>query len=58
LLNELNNAHSLILYADVQMKPAAADVHLNQIQALFGKATTPEDFAKKQEEALKQAASS
>ncbi|WP_159888354.1 extracellular solute-binding protein [Paenibacillus puerhi] len=52
LLNELNKASSITLFADVQMKPASAEVHLNMIQALFGKAVTPEDFAKNHEDAL------
>jgi raffinose/stachyose/melibiose transport system substrate-binding protein len=52
LLNELNKASNITLFADVQMKPAAAETHLNMIQALFGKAVTPEEFAKKHEEAL------
>lgn len=52
LLNELNNASNLTLFADVQMKPNAAQTHLNMIQALFGKAVTPEDFAKEHEAAL------
>ncbi|MCC3374429.1 extracellular solute-binding protein [Cohnella sp. REN36] len=45
LLDEMNKATSLTLFADVQMKPGAAETHLNQIQALFGKAVTPEQFA-------------
>ncbi len=57
LLKELNNASSITLFADVQMKPSAAEAHLNMIQAIFGKAVTPEDFAKKHEEALTKAAS-
>ncbi|TVY07492.1 extracellular solute-binding protein [Paenibacillus cremeus] len=52
LLNELNKASNITLFADVQMKPASAEVHLNMIQALYGKAVTPEDFAKKHEDAL------
>lgn len=52
ILNDLGNATNLTLYADVQMSAGVADVHLNQIQALFGGQTTPEDFAKTQEEAL------
>jgi len=52
LLNELSNASNLTLFADVQMKPVAAETHLNMIQALFGNAVTPEEFAKKHEEAL------
>lgn len=52
LLNELNNASSITLFADVQMKPNAAQVHLDMIQALFGKAVTPEQFAAKHKEAI------
>ncbi|MNO32092.1 Multiple sugar-binding protein precursor [compost metagenome] len=52
LLNELNNARSITLFADVQMKPNAAQVHLDMIQALFGKAVTPEQFAAKHKEAI------
>ncbi|NKE07975.1 extracellular solute-binding protein [Mesobacillus selenatarsenatis] len=52
ILNDLGNATNLTLYADVQMSAGVADVHLNQIQALFGGQTTPEKFAKTQEEAL------
>lgn len=52
ILNDLGNASNLTLYADVQMSAGVADVHLNQIQALFGGQTTPKDFAKTQEEAL------
>ncbi|WP_151733554.1 extracellular solute-binding protein [Paenibacillus tengchongensis] len=52
LLDELNNASSITLYADVQMKPTAAQVHLDMIQALFGEAVTPEQFAVKNKEAV------
>lgn len=52
ILNDLGKATNLTLYADVQMSAGVADVHLNQIQALFGGQTTPKDFAKSQEEAL------
>ncbi|WP_094093537.1 extracellular solute-binding protein [Paenibacillus physcomitrellae] len=51
LLGELNKASNITLFADVQMKPDAAQVHLNMIQALFGEAVTPEEFAKKHQEA-------
>lgn len=53
LLNELNSASKVTLYLDVQMKPGAAQEHYNLVQALLGKAITPEEFVKKQEEALK-----
>ncbi len=46
LLNEVNKATSFTLFADVQMASGAAEAHLNQIQALFGKEITPEDFVK------------
>ncbi len=52
ILNDLGNATNLTLYADVQMSAGVADVHLNQIQALFGGQSTPEEFTKTQEEAL------
>ncbi|WP_044479974.1 extracellular solute-binding protein [Paenibacillus antibioticophila] len=52
LLDELGNASNLTLFADVQMKPNAAQTHLNMIQALFGKAITPEQFVKEHEAAL------
>ncbi|WP_379130299.1 extracellular solute-binding protein [Paenibacillus sp. sgz500958] len=54
LLNELNNASSITLFADIQMKPNAAQVHLDMIQALFGEAVTPEQFAVKHKEAIEQ----
>ncbi|MFD1735453.1 extracellular solute-binding protein [Bacillus salitolerans] len=52
VLNELSNASNITLYADVQMSPSVAQEHLNMIQSLFGQQITPEDFAKKHEEAL------
>ncbi|WP_208590394.1 extracellular solute-binding protein [Gracilibacillus suaedae] len=52
ILNDLNEASNLTLYADVQMSAGVADVHLDSIQALFGEAITPEDFVKQQEDAL------
>ncbi|WP_079527748.1 extracellular solute-binding protein [Halobacillus hunanensis] len=52
VLNDLNNASNLTLYADVQMSSDAAQVHLNQIQALFGGEVTPEQFTEAHEEAL------
>lgn len=52
ILNDLGNATNLTLYADVQMSAGVADVHLNQIQALFGGQSTPEVFTKTQEDAL------
>ncbi|KAB8137659.1 extracellular solute-binding protein [Gracilibacillus oryzae] len=52
ILNDLNEASNLTLYADVQMSPSVAEVHLDMIQALFGKAVTPEEFVQEQEAAL------
>jgi len=54
VLNELGKASNITLFADVQMSPAVAQVHLNMIQALFGGEVKPADFAKKHEEALQQ----
>ncbi|MBB3112277.1 raffinose/stachyose/melibiose transport system substrate-binding protein [Paenibacillus phyllosphaerae] len=56
ILNELGKASNITLFADVQMSPAVAQVHLNSIQALFGKQVTPADYAKAHEEALAQEA--
>lgn len=53
ILDELNNARKITLYLDVQMKPEASEEHHKLIQALFGKDVTPQEFAKKQEDALK-----
>lgn len=53
LFNEMNNATSITLYADVQLEAEAAEVHLNQIQALFGNAATPEQFSEAHEQAIK-----
>ncbi|MNG25309.1 hypothetical protein D3C84_1101450 [compost metagenome] len=52
ILNELGNASNITLYADVQMSPSVAQVHLNMIQALFGDEVSPADFAKNHEKAL------
>jgi raffinose/stachyose/melibiose transport system substrate-binding protein len=52
VLNELNEASNITLFADVQMSPEVAQVHLDAIQALFGGEITPEEFAKLHEEAL------
>lgn len=54
ILNDLGEASNLTLYADVQMSAAAADVHLNMIQALFMGEVTPEQFAENHEKALRQ----
>lgn len=52
LLKELNTANKVTLYADVQMKPVATEEHYTLVQALFGGAVTPEEFARRQEAAL------
>ncbi|WP_085523009.1 extracellular solute-binding protein [Tuberibacillus sp. Marseille-P3662] len=52
VLKDLNQANNLTLFADVQMSPDVAQTHLDLIQALFGGEITPEEFAKKQEEAI------
>ena len=52
VLDKLNSATNITLYADVQLSADVAQVHLDQIQALFGKETTPKDFAKTHEQAL------
>ena len=52
LLNELRTANKVTLYADVQMKPVAAEEHYTLVQALFGGAVSPEEFARRQEMAL------
>src|SRR5690625_1643572 len=52
ILAELNGASNITLFADVQMSPDVAQVHLNAIQALFGNEITPEEFTKQHEEAL------
>ncbi|WP_435923570.1 extracellular solute-binding protein [Paenibacillus sp. DYY-L-2] len=53
VLNEINHANKVILYLDVQMNSVATEEHYNLTQALLGDAVTPEEFVKKQDEALK-----
>ncbi|WP_088106107.1 extracellular solute-binding protein [Halalkalibacter urbisdiaboli] len=52
VLEDLNNASNITLFADVQMSSNVAEVHLDAIQALFGKEVTPEGFAEIHEKAL------
>ncbi|ENH97738.1 sugar ABC transporter extracellular binding protein [Gracilibacillus halophilus YIM-C55.5] len=52
ILNDLNEASNLTLYADVQMSPSTAEVHLNMIQALFGGEASPQEFAEEQDTAI------
>ncbi|WP_077624693.1 extracellular solute-binding protein [Sediminibacillus massiliensis] len=52
VLDELNQASNITLFADVQMSPEVAQVHLDAIQSLFGGEITPEEFTELQEEAL------
>ncbi|SDC37788.1 carbohydrate ABC transporter substrate-binding protein, CUT1 family [Pelagirhabdus alkalitolerans] len=54
VLNDLNEATNLTLYADVQMGQDTEDVHLDMIQALMAGEVTPEEFAENHEEALAQ----
>jgi len=49
LLDELNKDNEVTLYLDTQVKPGASSMHINQVQALFGKAVTQEDFIKKKD---------
>ena len=53
VLNEINSATNLTLFADVQMSASVAETHLNLIQSLFGNEIKPKDYAKQHEEALK-----
>jgi raffinose/stachyose/melibiose transport system substrate-binding protein len=52
VLDELNQASNITLFADVQMNPDVAQVHLDAIQSLFGGEITPNKFTELQEEAL------
>jgi raffinose/stachyose/melibiose transport system substrate-binding protein len=52
VLDDLNNASNITLFADVQMSADVAQTHLDMIQSLFGKEVTPEEFTEKHEEAL------
>lgn len=52
ILEELANATNITLYADVQMSAAVAQTHLDLIQSLFGGDVTPEEFARRHEQAL------
>ena len=52
VLNDLNEATNITLYADVQMSASAAQVHLDMIQVLFGGEITAEEFAKTHEDTL------
>ncbi|NJP37727.1 extracellular solute-binding protein [Bacillus luteus] len=54
VLDELNNASDITLFADVQMSSGVAETHLNMIQSLFGEDVTPEEFAETHEEALQE----
>jgi raffinose/stachyose/melibiose transport system substrate-binding protein len=52
ILRELQSAANMTLYADVAMKPGAAETHLSLIQSLYGKVVTPEQFVNEHEAAL------
>lgn len=53
VLNDLNQASNITLFADVQMSPSVAETHLNLIQSLYGNKIKPKDYAKQHETALK-----
>ncbi len=53
VLNDLNQASNITLFADVQMSPSVAETHLNLIQSLYGNEIKPKDYAKQHETALK-----
>ena len=55
ILNDLNEAKNITLYADVQMPASAADTHYNLLQSLVSGDITPADFTKQTEESLKSA---
>src|SRR5699024_6493818 len=52
VLTDLNDATNITLFADVQMSPDTAEVHLDMIQSLFGEKVSPEEFVKAHEDAL------
>lgn len=52
IFDELNSASNITLFADVQMSPEVAQVHLDAIQALYGGEMSPEEFVQVQEKAL------
>ena len=52
VLDDLNEAENITLYADVQMSSDAAQDHLDMIQALFGNEISPENFSKEHEDTL------
>jgi raffinose/stachyose/melibiose transport system substrate-binding protein len=54
VLDDLNNASDITLFADVQMSSSVAETHLNMIQSLFGEEITPEEFVERHEEALEE----
>lgn len=54
VLNDLNGASDITLFADTLMIPETAQAHLEAIQTLFGMDITPEEFAELHEEALSQ----
>ncbi|MCT2535227.1 extracellular solute-binding protein [Aquibacillus koreensis] len=58
VLEDLNNASGITLFADNLMNTSTAEEHLNAIQALFGLEMTPEEFVELHEESLEQQAQS
>lgn len=55
ILNELNAAKNITLYADVQMPASAAETHFDLLHSLVSGDITPEEFTKQTEESLKSA---
>ncbi|GAA0383088.1 extracellular solute-binding protein [Bacillus horti] len=52
VLDELTQASNITLFADVQLNPDVAQVHLDAIQSLFGGQITPQAYGQLHEEAL------
>lgn len=55
ILNDLNKAKNITLYADVQMPASAAETHYDLLQSLVSGDITPEQFTKQTEASLKSA---
>ncbi|MER2107195.1 MAG: extracellular solute-binding protein [Solibacillus sp.] len=55
ILNDLNKAENITLYADVQMPASAAETHFDLLQSLVSGDITPEAFNKQTEASLQAA---
>lgn len=55
ILNDLNKAENITLYADVQMPASAAEIHYDLLQSLVSGDLTPAEFTNKTEASLKSA---